>query len=85
MDEVEIGKVTHFFDKAQVAVIGVQEDSLKLGDSIHVLGNSTNFNQKVASMQIEHKAVEQAEAGQEVAVKVEGKCHRNDTVFKVVE
>ena len=85
MDEVEIGKVTHFFDKAQVAVISVQEDSLKVGDAIHVLGSSTNFNQKVDSMQVDHKIVEKVEAGQEVAIKVQERCNRNDKVFKVVE
>lgn len=85
MDEFEIGRITHFFDKAKVAVISVQEDSISVGDQIHVLGASANFNQKIESMQIDHKTVDKAKAGQEVAIKVAEKCHRNDKVFKVIE
>ena len=84
-DEDEIGRVIHFFDKASVAVIEVKNDSLSLGDSVHITGHATDLRQKVDSMQIDHKAVEQAEAGQEVAIKVSGKCKRNDKVFKMVE
>ena len=85
MDELEIGKVTHYFDKAHVAVIQVTNDTLQLGDSLHIMGQNADFTQKLESMQIDHKQVEQIGAGQEVAIKVAGKCHRNDKVFKVVE
>jgi len=85
MDELEIGRVVHFFDKASVAVISVTEDSLAVGDSIHITGQATDLKQKVTSMQIEHKPVDKVEAGQEVAIKVSDKCKRNDKVFKVVE
>ncbi len=85
MDEFEIGKVVHFFDKASVAVVSVTEDSLAVGDSIHITGHATDLRQNVESMQIQHKPVEKVEAGQEVAIKVSDKCHKSDKVFKVVE
>ncbi len=85
MDEFEIGKVAHFYDKVSVAVIELKNDILSIGDSIHIKGHSTDLKLRVDSMQIEHKNVGKVEAGQEVAVKVSGKCHRNDKVFKMVE
>ena len=84
MDEIQVGKVLHYFDKAGVAVIQLNNDALAVGDSIRVMGKTTNFTQKVASLQLEHKQVEKVEAGTELALKVDGKCHRNDTVSKIV-
>ena len=52
--EVEIGHVTHFFNKINVAVLSIK-DELNLGETIHILGHTTDFTQKVTSIQIEHK------------------------------
>ena len=84
MDEIEVGRVIHYFDKASVAVIELKNDKLNVGDSIHIKGQATDIHQKVESMQLDHKQVESVEASQEVAVKVSGKCHRNDKVYKIV-
>ena len=55
--EVKVGEVTHFFGKISVAVLALMEE-LKEGDEIHILGRTTDFSQKVASMQVDHEAVE---------------------------
>ena len=52
--ENAIGHVTHYYKKINVAVL-IIEDELKVGDTIHILGHTTDFAQKVISMQIEHK------------------------------
>jgi len=54
--EVEIGKVQHFYDHLEVAVVSLLGD-LKLGDRIHIYGHSTDFCQRVTSMEIEHHNV----------------------------
>jgi translation initiation factor IF-2 len=82
MAEVEIGKVTHYFDKIGVAVLALT-GNLKTGDTVKFLGHETDFQQAVASMQIEHKAVAEAKAGQEVAMKTEKPVHANSKVFRV--
>lgn len=83
MAGIRVGKVTHFFDRISVAVLTL-EDKLQVGDTVHFLGRSTDFKQKVESMQIEHQAVNQAGPGQEVAVKVTQNVHPGDSVFKLV-
>jgi putative protease len=82
MAEVEIGKVTHFFDKISVAVLALAKP-LKAGETVHFLGHSTDFQQEVGSMQIEHKEVKSAKKGDDVALKVDKPVHPNDKVFKV--
>lgn len=83
MSEREIGTVTHYYGKIGVGIIQLL-DYLKVGDTIHIKGHSTNFTQVVSSIQIEHQSVNEAKAGDLVGLKVEQKVHPNDKVFKVI-
>jgi putative protease len=85
MAEIEIGKVTHYFSKIGVAAIAITHDSLKVGDTIHVKGHTSDFQQKVDSMQIDAVAVEVATPGQSVGMKLTAHAREHDQVFKVVE
>jgi len=58
------------------------EKPLKVGDTIAVKGPTTDFEQKVDSMQIEHKNVEEAEAGQSIGLKVAERVRETDVVYK---
>ena len=82
--EAEIGHVTHFFNKINVAVIALT-DELKVGETIHLLGHTTDFTQKVTSMQIEHKNVDSVKPGDDFAMKVIEPVREHDVVYKVVE
>jgi putative protease len=82
MSGEQIGKVTHFFDHIRVAVLALTQP-IKVGDTVHFLGHSTDFKQTVASLQIEHKSVNEAKAGDDVAMKVSQPVHPNDKVFKI--
>jgi hypothetical protein len=79
-----IGVVTHYFGKISVAVIKLNMD-LKTGERVHFLGRHTDFPQEITSMQIEHKTVDEAKAGTEVAVKVQQRVRRGDTVFRLAD
>lgn len=79
----EIGKITHFFSKISVAVVELQAP-LSVGDKIRVQGPSTDFEQTVASMQIEHESVKTAKAGQSVGLKVNDRVKEQDIVYKAV-
>ena len=78
---VEIGHITHFFAKISVAVIELKAP-LAVGDSILVKGPTTDFEQVVESMQIEHKNVVRAEAGQSIGLRVAQRVREKDTVYK---
>ncbi len=82
MSGIRVGEVTHFFDRLSVAVLKLTEP-IHVGDMLHMLGHHTDFQQKVESLQIEHKEVAEAKPGQDVAMKVSQKVHPGDAIFKV--
>ncbi len=78
-----IGKIAHYYTKIGVAVIDLS-DELSVGDEISVEGASTNVRQKVESMQVEHKDIEAAKAGDSVGLKVIDRVREGDAVYKIV-
>ena len=82
MAEKKVGEVTHYWRKISVAGIKLT-DTLNVGDTIRVLGTTTDFEQIVGSMQIEHENIETAKKGQEIGLKVKEKVHQGDTVYRV--
>ena len=83
--EEEIGKITHYFSKISVGVLEVTKGNVRIGDTIHIKGHTTDYYQKIQSMQVEHASVEVAEEGMEVGLKVESSVREGDLVFKVTE
>ena len=78
---VEVGRVTHFFSKISVAVVELKAP-LAVGDHILIKGPTTDFEQVVESMQIEHQNVQKAEAGQSIGLKVAQRVREKDVVYK---
>jgi len=83
-EEMQVGKVSHYFSKIGVAVIDVIHGSIKVGDEIHIKGHTSDFRQKVASMQIEQDKIEMAEPGQSIGMKVNEPVRANDLVYKAI-
>lgn len=82
MAEVEVGHVSDYF--ARVGVAGIDlTGALKVGDTIHVVGHTTDLQQVVGSMEIDHQPVPDATAGQSVGVKMQERVRRGDRIYKV--
>lgn len=81
--EKEIGKISHFFPHPSVAVVELA-DELRVGDKIHVKGHTSDFEQTVDSMQVEHEEIEVAKAGQQIGLKVKEHVREHDVVYKVM-
>ncbi len=80
---IEVGRVTHFYPKISVAIVELKAP-LNIGDKILIRGATTNFEQTVESMQIEHKNIEKAEAGQIIGLKVKERVRENDKVYRIL-
>jgi putative protease len=80
-DIIEIGHIIHFFPKISVAVVELTLP-LSVGNRILVKGPTTDFEQTVDSMQIDKKAIERAEGGQSVGLKVNQPVKEKDVVYK---
>lgn len=83
--ENEIGHVTHFFHKINVAVIEVTTGVLKIGDIIHIKGHTSDFTQPVDSLQLEHQSIPEVKVGGSAGLKVKEPVREGDLVFKVEE
>ena len=79
-----IGKITHYYSKISVAIVEL-EDDLEYGDRISIEGATTNIQQVVDSMQIEHESVKSAHKGDAIGLKVPDKVRPGDVVYKVEE
>ena len=80
--EEKIGHISHFFNKLNVGIIELTT-SLRVGEKVHIQGHTTDFVQTIASMQIEHAAVQEAKAGDSVGVVVSQHAREGDVVYRV--
>lgn len=80
--EKEIGKVAHYYTKIGVAVVELK-DALKVGDKIRIKGATSDFTQKVESMQIEQDKIQEAKKGDSIGLKVKEHARQHDVVYKV--
>jgi selenocysteine-specific translation elongation factor len=83
MAEIEVGVVKDFFARPVVAGIDLSGE-VRLGDTIHIRGHTTDLEIEVTSMQVDNQDVQLAQAGQSVGIKVPDRVRAGDRVFKVV-
>ena len=76
----EIGKITHYFEKIGVAVVEMT-GKMKVGDKIRIKGNTTDFEQDIDSMQVEHEQVKEAKKGDAIGMKVKDRVREHDVVY----
>ena len=82
--EKPVGRIVHFYPKISVAIVELI-DELRKGDKIVIKGKKTNIEQTVESMQIEHKPIEVANAGDTIGLQVIDRVREGDEIFKVIE
>ena len=85
MAEKKVGVVSHYFNHIQVAGIKITEGELKVGDTIHIKGHTSDFTQTVDSMQVEHDSIEVAKPGDSIGIKVIEHAREHDEIFTVTE
>jgi putative protease len=83
MAEQLIGQVMHYFGKAQVAAIRITHGELNVGDTIHVVGHTSDFTQPIDSMQIDRTPVQSAKVGDEIGIRVIEHAREHDQVFRM--
>ena len=83
MADLKIGKVTHYYDKIGVAIIELSS-ALATGEKIKFIrGGEDLFEQKVASMQVEHEKIDKAKKGDVIGMKVDDEVKEGAEVFKL--
>jgi hypothetical protein len=78
-----IGVVTHYYSHVSVAIIRLESGTLRVGDVIHIRGATTDFSQKVESLEVNHAPVTEVGPNEEFGLKVAEHAREHDVVFKV--
>ena len=79
----KIGEVTHYFPHVKAAAVLILKDSLKVGNKIYIKGHTTNFKEKVNSIQLDHVPIEEGKKAQEIGLLVKSRVRIGDSVYKV--
>ena len=78
-----VGVVTHYFGHVSVAIVRLESGTLRVGDMIHIRGHTTDFKQKVESLQVDHAPATQVGPKDDFGLKVVAHAREHDVVFKV--
>jgi putative protease len=78
-----IGVVTHYYGNLLVAIVKLEAGSLRVGDSIHIRGHTSDFSQRVESLQVEHASVNEVGPHDEFGIKVVQHARAHDVVYKL--
>ena len=84
MPELLIGKITHYYSKIAVAALSL-EAPLRTGDRVHIVGHTTDLQQTVETMEIEHSKIDAAGLGDDVTIGVADRVRDGDQVYRVTE
>jgi len=80
-----IGKIGHYYKQLGVGLIKLNAGTLKIGDNILILGNTTGIKKHIiTNMQIKHKEIKQVKKGQEVGIKLP-LCRKNDDLYLIIK
>jgi hypothetical protein len=78
-----IGVVTHYYGHLSVAVIKLESGTLRVGDTIHIRGHTSDFSQPVESLQVGHAPVNEVGPNDDFGLKVIEPAREHDVVYKV--
>ena len=84
MSYKKVGKVVNFLDKIDVAILEIEDGSVKVGDTILIGEEGEGVEQVVESMQVEHQQVDEVKKGESCGLKVSEKVHKGRNVYKVI-
>jgi len=83
--DIQIAKITHYYDKIGVAVVQVLKQPLKVGDTVKISGHDNEFKQKITSLQVEHKQVKQLGPKETGGMKVDKPTKEGDVIYLVTK
>jgi len=79
----KVGEVTHYFPHVKAAAVKLLKSGLKVGDHIYIKGHTTEFKERVLSIQLDHATIPQGKKGQEIGLLVKSRVRQGDKVYKI--
>jgi len=75
--------VTHYYSHVSVAIVRLESGMLRVGDTIHIRGHTTDFSQRVQSLEVGHAPVAEVGPNDDFGLKVVAHAREGDVVYKV--
>lgn len=79
----KVGEVTHYFPHVKAAAVKILKNSLKVGDAIYIKGHTTDFKEKVSSIQLDRVPIQEARKAQEIGLMVKSRVRIGDSVYRI--
>ena len=79
----QVGRVTHWFGRVSAGIVAVEQGELRIGDTVHFRGHTTDFYQRIERMEFDHRQIDRAGPGQEVGLQLSQRVREGDQVFRV--
>ena len=79
----KVGEVTHYFPHVKAAAVMVLKGGINVGDSVYIKGHTTDFKEKVNSIQLDHVSIQTAKSGQEIGLLVKSRVRIGDSVYRI--
>jgi putative protease len=84
-EPVRIGAVTHYWPHANACAVQIEHGELRVGDTVHVRGHTTDYYQRVERIELEHRMVDVARTGDHIGLQVSQRVREGDEVFKLAK
>jgi hypothetical protein len=81
--EERIGVVTHYYSHLSVATLRLESGTLRVGDVIHIRGHTTDFSQRVESLEVNHAPATEVGPNGDFGLKVVQHAREHDVAYKV--
>ena len=81
--EERIGVVTHYYSHLSVATMRLESSTLRVGDVIRIHGHTTDFSQRVESLEVNHAPANEVGPNDDFGLKVVDHAREHDVVYKV--
>jgi hypothetical protein len=79
-----IGVMTHYYSHLSVVAMHLEPGTtLRVGDVIHIRGHTTDFTQKVESLEVNHAPATEVGLNDDFGLKVVEHAREHDIVYKV--
>ncbi len=79
----DVGTVVHYYPHVNAAIVRVERGGFRVGDTLEFHGYTTNFQQRIGHIELEHESVGSAAPGQVVGIHVTERVREHDRVRKV--
>ena len=79
----KVGEVTHYFPHVKAAAVKVLKGGISVGDQIYIKGHTTDFKEKVNSLQLDLVPIQAAKLGQEIGLLVKSRVRIGDSIYRI--